>query len=219
MSVFIYAQVRLPYTTSLPQDVAINTYSFACEDDPGPSDFEDLRDVFKANYNFVMPWLSPCIVGSDASVSYYSSSFPPSHPMTFLEEDPLETDDPSAAHGLPEEVALCLSFAGVSALGGAPTTPPNRRGRIYLGPLATAAIGDLDPASFTRPADDFMDATLSMATALAGYADGSASPFQWVVWSRATGGALTPVTHWWVDNAWDTQRRRGVDASSRVTGP
>jgi hypothetical protein len=39
----------------------------------------------------------------------------------------------------------------------------------------------------------------------------------WVVYSRVDNRS-SPVTDWFVDNSWDTQRRRGPRATSRITG-
>jgi hypothetical protein len=38
----------------------------------------------------------------------------------------------------------------------------------------------------------------------------------WSVWSEANQTA-SPVRDGWVDDAWDTQRRRGLDSSARTT--
>jgi hypothetical protein len=40
------------------------------------------------------------------------------------------------------------------------------------------------------------------------------SPGSWAVYSRV-GLAMSVINHGYVDNEWDTQRRRGLDATSR----
>jgi hypothetical protein len=44
----------------------------------------------------------------------------------------------------------------------------------------------------------------------------ASNPATLAVWSPSNGDAV-PVTDGWVDNAWDTQRRRGIDRTARST--
>ena len=98
-----------------------------------------------------------------------------------------------------------------------------RRGRIYLGPLAAVAAD----SSTGRPNTSFVTAIKNAAAAyLASVTtDGT---FTWVVHSHTTGaspgtydetGNSVTVNQGWVDNAWDTQRRRGMAPTTRSAFP
>lgn len=139
------------------------------------------------------------------SVRMYDMSTPA--PRVPFFEDTFVLDDPSpTGQSLPPEVALCISFQA-SRQAGAPQA--RRRGRIFIGP-----ISQTHNEAAGRP-------TLAVRAQLAGAASilleasGAASDWSWVVFSP-TGGTFAVVDNGWVDNAWDTQRRRGIEASERT---
>lgn len=109
---------------------------------------------------------------------------------------------------LPHEVALCLSFQAARQSG---IPQARRRGRIYVGPLRTAAVaagGEVQASVVTQLAtigDDFLTAT-------------AASAVVWGVYSTVDQD-LYAVANGWVDNAFDTQRRRGTTATARTVFP
>ena len=121
-----------------------------------------------------------------------------------------------STNNLPTEVSGVLSFHG--DLTGLPeeaagTRPKSRRrGRIFVGPLILEATEFAEPSP--RLHSDFTSALRSNATALFDRLE--ADGWDWCVWSR-TASTLYPITGGWTDNACDTQRRRGTEASSRVT--
>lgn len=107
---------------------------------------------------------------------------------------------------LPAEVALCISYQA-SAISG--QSQASRRGRMFFGPLASGANNS------GRPAAALVSA---LASGFELFAETSATASQVVgVWSR-TKGTFAAAQNYWVDNAFDTQRRRGLDPSSRTTG-
>lgn len=131
----------------------------------------------------------------------------------------------------PHEVALCLSFKNLAS-GGVP--PAQRRGRIYFGPIGGSQVvlnGDV-----TIPSADLRNDLLRAATWLRDTIPGAGR--DWVIYSRpypgrpeterpgnprgplpalaARAGATYVVTDLWVDNAFDTQRKRGEKATSRL---
>lgn len=133
---------------------------------------------------------------------------------------------------LPSEVALCMSFRGDYGLAleeaaddadadSAPERPRSRRrGRIFEGPFGTDAIAVGTPG---RPHANLIAALVDYGDRLAdigtqGFAFGL--DLRWVVKSGAyVGAAVTThdVSSVWVDNEWDTQRRRGIRATARTT--
>lgn len=121
--------------------------------------------------------------------------------------------------GLPAEVALCLSFRGADT-----TARARNKGRVYLGPWAFPAMAAGGPDGigggthqYSRPHNTLMAnigeaATILLASGHSGVGDGDPCP--WVVWSRVDHQVRQVVTGW-IDNEWDTQRRRGADATTR----
>ena len=125
----------------------------------------------------------------------------------------------SGADNVPAEAAIALTLFGQGRntapveVGG--TRPKSQKtGRIYVGPLAAGAFtftgGEVRVTSSYR--DDIGKAANTLMTALLALAQ----PLVWQVWSRR-GAGLAPVVGGRVDDAPDTQRRRGVASSSSYT--
>jgi hypothetical protein len=120
---------------------------------------------------------------------------------------------------LPSEVAMCLSFQAAPVSG---QKQARRRGRVYLGPLNTTAmvVGTLSEA---RPGGTFQDETMRAYLDLAA-ALNTAAGWDLVVFSP-TNTAESPgliaaiIDQVSTDNAFDTQRRRGVAPSARSFYP
>lgn len=115
------------------------------------------------------------------------------------------TDNPGVAAGVssPREIAVCLSFfAGANV--------KRHRGRLFV-PFfwlfATAALSD-------RPSQTVRDKVGALSGVLA--ALGGAN-VDWVVWSGVDRVARK-VSDWYVDDEWDTQRRRGLRPTARSSG-
>ncbi|MGC1953876.1 MAG: hypothetical protein WA970_15165 [Gammaproteobacteria bacterium] len=112
--------------------------------------------------------------------------------------------------GLPEEVALCLT------LNGAPPVNPRRRGRIYIGPLVDNP-NVIVPSTAFIPARPNMTGT-SLVFSLTTHAATLAAQNQamkWCIFSQTPSPNLVPIVGGYVDNAFDSQRRRGPDPSLR----
>lgn len=120
----------------------------------------------------------------------------------------LPTAIPSGS-SMPAEVALACSFQGTRVSG---LPQARRRGRIFLGPLRVPGSG-----SFVSPPSGMIsDVTKQFAEMKA--ASDASTDYQWRIWSP-TDGASVLIDNGWVDNAWDTQRRRGPRATSRTRWP
>lgn len=104
---------------------------------------------------------------------------------------------------LPAETCITISYQGARVSG---EDQARRRGRMYIGPLSTGAMTDGRPGSATIAGMVTAFQTFHAALTTAGVTFG--------VYSR-TNSALVPVTDGWIDNAFDTQRRRGVSPTSR----
>jgi len=110
---------------------------------------------------------------------------------------------------LPSEVAMCLSFQADRLSG---VNQASRRGRIYFGPIDTVQL-DTNGRPTSAAISVLRGAGNSLLTA-----SQAALNSTWIIYSPTT-GAGTPVDNGWVDNAFDTQRRRGLVATSRNVFP
>lgn len=202
----LQAQVILGTDTNLPEDFVVNTWAFSTlQPAPDLTPAEVIRDGLHAFYGGIDTYLSPFLIGW-VQIKIYDINAPkprvPEH--DFLTPNVITP----GSSPLPEEVAVCLSFRGVLVSG---QSPARRRGRVYLGPLTyTALQGDVSNRQRVDPG--FLE---DISTA---YADAqtiwSAGDVVHSVWSRRNDD-LVPVTYAWVDNALDTQRRRGPAPSQR----
>lgn len=176
-------QVALHNTaTNLPKDDAINVLHYEVG---APDTVEGTADDIAAAYT---AHLDSVIQGaySGITIKAYNDA---------TGGDPTMTKSYTAAFtgtGGPSEVALCLSYKGE---GSAPVR--QRRGRIYL-PIVEA---QQRPSAFAR------NRVIAFGQALA--SAGNATFSTWKMYSP-TSGQRIDITDIWVDDAWDTQRRRGL---------
>lgn len=200
-------QVELASITNVAKDSVVNT--FAIKALSGTATYADVLTHVDAFYNAIGGLLSPTInAGANKHyVRLYHLSEPIPRPPVFAGQF---TQAGSGAP-LPAEVALVSSLKCAAPAG---THPARRRGRMFIGPLNTGtAVAD---SGYSRPSGATMT-TLAGATnnLLVGLA---ASDWALSVWSRKD-NTLFPVISGWVNNEWDTQRRRGPEVSSRVVWP
>ena len=134
---------------------------------------------------------------------------------------PIDTRAIAAMHSrtggtvdLPSECAVVLTFN--SDFGTAPEFGPGHtrlrarhRGRIYIGPLTSLAI-----ESGTVSAPHVSPAMIDTLSA-AGHALVNDAATLWAQWSRVD-AVFRPIIGGSVDNATDTQRRRGQAATART---
>lgn len=119
-----------------------------------------------------------------------------------------EFDGPVPQTVLPSEVAVVSSFEASQVAG---VRQSSRRGRVYLGPLAASSLeqstGRLTDAARTAIATAFD--TFAGKQDTAGF-----NGWTWTVYSP-TLDQMAQVVAGHVDNAFDTQRRRGVSSTFR----
>lgn len=158
-------------------------------------------------YNAINPIFSDLLQQSNHEFKWYlAPGVPPNYPerVTLWSFNV----NPGGAP-LPSEVALCLSFQA-SIQAGLPQA--RRRGRVYLGPLDTPTLG-----SDGRPETATLNLIAGAATGLLAVSDTNGT-LEWGVYSRVT-QTLVSVNNGWIDNSYDTQRRRGVRWDSRALWP
>lgn len=206
----IRVQVSLPMDSNLPEDAATNTWYFQKADTADPSEAQfngGPRGVLDLVYTslFSNGILSSAINHTALTYKAYKHATAQTAPEFTGSIQVLASPTGVAA---PPELAVCLSFANDSA-----TTVPvaRRRGRLYIGPLGFLS----GPAVPTTQRDVIRGIGASVLTDLAA---APVSGWKWVVYSSAQNDAFE-VQRGWVDNAYDVQRRRGVDATNRATFP
>jgi len=203
--------------SQLPEDRYVNTFAFAVDaalSDAGKNACIDrVEEFYFATFNggTVAQYMSTHPVHEQTShFNAYSLEEPPQRtPLTRLFDSGfgLGTSQP-----LPSEVALCLSYyAGANQ--------PRSRGRIYIGPLGTNAMATAS-ATPSRVAPEFIG-TLAAAGAFLIDQPVSTEPVWSIVTLPDSGTAKIArlVTNVWVDNAFDTQHRRGEIATLRTALP
>ena len=184
-------QVRLQGSSGLPEDIYENVLFYDVNSpDTVQGRCEDLRDHY---------------IGANNVLAGVSAVEVRAYPLAGGQ--PVASAGPTTrtpiSLSLPTEVALCLSYATTDDPDKA--TSGRYRGRIYLGPLNTT--GGL------RPSSGIIGYALAFGQALA--AIGTAGNTTWVMYSRAD-NATRKIESIWVDNAWDTQRRRGAAPTART---
>lgn len=222
--------VKLPYQSGLPEDVAINDFYFT-NDDPGTTQAADIAAIVTRLTNFytVTPSGGSIAIGkllgiqvdhgaNKAKFLTYVGDGPSTPPADW--GTPVSTNSWTVpaivtASGLPAEAAVCLSFhadlTDIPETEVNPDPPPaiirpaaHRRGRIYFGPCYAGLISNeganQDARITSSRRTDFAKAMLALFTAN--------TSLQWVVQSK-TAGEFFPVVGGYVDDAFDTQRRRG----------
>lgn len=205
-------QVTIPTDSAIPADYVTNTFHFSTVGAiPIITDFDNVRDML-ADFYAKAP-----SGGGLALTNYYANNLANTVQVkAYALEDsipraPVYESTFTAAWGgtnnQPSEVALVMSFQAARASG---VPQARRRNRVYLGPWGTNGAD-----SSGRPAAALVTQIARAGSDLAAAASSSVN-WNWVVWSPSSSQDYQ-VDNGWVDNAWDTQRRRGVKATSRTT--
>jgi hypothetical protein len=201
----------------MPGDVITNDWCFAWPlGAPVESDYVNAKNRLDTFYTNVYSIgasgaMAPWVVGANASLKVYNIADPTPRAPVYESILPI-SGDAAASSYLPLEVAICLSFQA-DQISGVPQA--RRRGRVFLGGFGiVASPGDTD--QFPQVDSIVTAAIASEATDLATglLADG----WVWSVFSRVNNSSA-PVSNGWVDNEFDTQRRRGVLATARTLWP
>lgn len=202
------AQVIFSGVSGKAEDVFTNTWHFRNDNIVGDADevadrlADHLAEFYTATPTNVAGGIalasrmSGQVIAGDIIVKVYDLGLPaPRFPLIRTRGNTV-----LGSTSLPSEVACCLSLV-------ASQNTARNRGRIYLGPL-TSNAGQFTNGAF-RPATILIDSMLASLARLAGKAEHTPCVYS------PTDGAMKPITGGWVDDAFDTQRRRGEDASMR----
>lgn len=205
-------------TNGLSEDRYVNTFHFL--DLPlGGDDYAALAAAIKSFYydannpdGSIRSYMANHAVGDGSQIKVFDLDDPePRVPVYDETYDPVPAN--SASDALPGEVACCLSFTAPPAPG---VPMARRRGRIYIGPLNMDAIDAVAAVDKARPDNVFRTVCTAAFRRLAD--DSFAAGFALVQYSPTAGVASAPSSCW-MDDAFDTQRRRGVAPTTRTTNP
>ena len=191
-------QITLAMDTGLGEDATTNTMYF---DSDTEAALADVFDEISTMYSTFGTVLSSLVDTGTSSIKAYRLSDP--EPRIPVRQSGLGVFTTSSAAG-PTEVACVLSYEGARVSG---LPQARRRGRMFIGPIG--------PTSTDRPSSGLIAQVLSGAQGLLDASD-LATDWTWAQYSP-TNGVGIDVTNGWVDNEWDTQRRRGRKATLRST--
>lgn len=212
----IRAQTILSGRSGLPEDVFVNTWTFRTPS--GGVDalhfgqvMELLTDFWTKQYGAsnVMGLLGPQVDWTKPMrVKMYDLEVPANQRQPVENQIVMAGAAPAINSPLPGEVAICLSYY-------AEINRPRRRGRVYIGPLRLGiTTSTIETFGELRPAPATLTTLAGAASAMAD--TDSNVETSWVMLSQAD-GSTHKITNGWIDNAFDTQRRRGIEASSRLS--
>lgn len=204
------ALVSLEDANQIPEDVITNTLHFEHAQE-GPPDFANLDDILFDFYNAapadagaLTNFFTTKRISGKITFQYYDLSTPKPRVPAHIEERTLTVVGGDGQ--LPGEVALCLSWQAEKEAG---VTQARRRNRIYIGGLSLMAANTAG-----RPKETMIASLASSARDMLAAADSSIS-WEWVVYSP-TNQEQYAIADGWVDNAFDTQRRRGRAPTDRL---
>lgn len=198
--------VVIPADTNVPADAVVNTWGFSATAET-PAALESIRAALDAFYTGWQTFRSSKYVWDQTRLKVYDLS--QATPRVPIFDEPLQLQADAAPNTLPQEVALCMSFQGERLSG---LNQARRRGRIYLGPFGSSAAD----TTGGRPSNSLIT---GLAAAAGGMYTASEAAIEWK-WGVISEADATPgfarVRDGWIDNAWDTQRRRGEVATART---
>lgn len=212
---FLRALVTIPSLTTVPEDACSNTWHFDVDNGTPAAAADECHNALTTFYQTVDGYLNGGLLGTTATVRYYDLEDAEPRVPVHTETIALTL---AAAATMPSEVAAVMSFQGAVESG---VNMRRRRGRIYLGPLTSSALSGPTGGRVSM-GSAFRTAVANAATSVLSYV--GTLGVSWAVYSpttRAQGGTLDEsfedVVSGWIDDAIDTQRRRGTTAQTRTT--
>jgi hypothetical protein len=215
------ALVTIPRDNGLSRDAVANTFHFgfigALVGTEGAEVHDLLLNFYNANGSTagsnIAQYLSGGLNAPTSRLKVYDLA--DAEPRVPLYDNTLAITANASTNHLPSEVAVCLSFKALPESG----VPARRqRGRVYIGPLSQGAMAS-GTSNDARPLSQFQSALLDAGVRLRDkVAIAGGGTLDWVVASHVGGLNTYPVNSVWVDDAFDTQRRRGLLATTRITG-
>lgn len=234
-----HVQVILPAASGLIKDAVVNTFTFQAGAELGASEYADIDSLLASFYTSIATGATLAVgsyIGASVSrtanvvtkhyrVEDHLAGTPAGSPDFVGNLGHLPVPPGGVTAAFPAEVAIALAFHGPYGAtpefgGGVDHTRPRSRlrGRIYLGPLlANSFMYNVEGTTNritvgTQPRTDFLAAGKELFNGLRGMAPA----VNWCVWSRKNAD-LAVISTLTVDDAFDTQRRRGQDPQVRTS--
>lgn len=231
--------VTLPAVSGFPEDACTNTFSFIVPAGfPTAPTYEQLTNAIAEFYNFITSttnaiasFMGPSLsrAANACSVDVYDVT---GHLNGSPHGSPVYTDlftlaGDEAGQELPREAALALTLRGNGwasqlveepddADPGDEVQRPRQRytGKVYLGPWKDTSDAESATGNLSIPSTALRTTILDSAENL--FDDLSVLSIFWSTWSRSD-AAMRSITDVQIDDAWDTQRRRGGAPVTRTT--
>lgn len=229
----------LPHTNGLTEDRYVNTFAVKGAN-PGSTARDGIMQAIEDFYTLVptggLASIAECLsadvsrVGAACEILAYDIGGHLDGSAHGAPVDAIAFTMPAAANSnrLPQEVAYVLTLESQTRAtepvevpdDGDPDSKPQRpmqrhTGRIYLGPLGFFALDETSGRPDVAIRDTVHLAAIDMSETIHSHTTTGTGTEGWAIWSR-TDAVLRPVHFVSSDNAFDTQRRRGVDATARV---
>lgn len=206
------SQVSFPMFTNIPEDVITNTWHWqtdALSTDAAAVLIGTRLDAFYTELFANNPYAASYVLWANGLVKVYDLADPiPRLPS--IAAVPVTAFTPGAST-IPTEVAMVLSYKAAAESG----TPAGRlRNRVYIGGLNNAAFTAGSASLYPTLNTAFRN---QAATALQNLVLANGAGLDLVQRSSVGLIASRPIVGGWIDNTPDTQRRRGVKSTSRVT--
>lgn len=240
MPVGLYkAVIQLPSQSGMPEDDIINDlYFFSDIAGDSHNDAADNLQVRLAAFynavgtgaiddlaNFMGDQVTRAASGCAFNFYYQDFVSPPALWGSPVAVRNWTLDAGASSTNLPTEVAVVASFHGdltnVPETEANPSPPPaiirpaaRKRGRIYLGPFMINGGVESGPSNDLAPNAALRNTITGACVDLMGAND----DYEWVVYSPTTPAVWT-VVGGYIDNAFDTQRRRGTAPTDRSDWP
>lgn len=208
----ISAQVILRTSDNIAANYCTNTFHFlidfaTVDPTPGADDRDGITDQVADALVTLYNGLAPRMAGLQVTghrIKFVNIDDPA--PQFPYRERVFSITGTIGGSQLPSEVAIVSSFEATQVSG---VNQATRRGRVYIGPISTSSNDDGRVGDSTRTA---------ISDAFEGFANdqdqAGFTGWQWMIYSR-TRDEMSRVVMGHIDNAFDTQRRRGVQSTIR----
>lgn len=213
---FIRAQAVFQGATNLPEDRFVNTFhaewfgTLTTYDQAAIVWAADVASFYLtagSNGRSIAQLMSPFISTFEVLTYDMDVAEGEREPTVF----PQTWTDPGGANTMPEEVAVCVTLHGAEPI------TPRRRGRLFIGPLMHNT-DVYSSANNTTPTRVNIGAGQSIGTTIAAACVDlrDQANTTWAIRSVTPTENYVAIEGGWIDNAFDTIRKRGPDPTARL---